>query len=278
MPELPEIRALAERLDEALAGRRLASAKLLGFWALKTVTPALSDLEGSTLERVWSRGKFLVCDFSTAGAVAVHLGQAGRLDLERPPKSTRPRGSLVRLDLEEAAVLVREHGSERRAGLWVLAPGDAGPMAALGPEPFDEAFRDLVLTGSDTRRLFTMLRDQHTVAGIGRGHGDDVLHRARLSPFTSLSRLDEAQRARLLAATIEVLDEALARERTRTGGLSDARLGDRFAVHRRAGAPCPACATTLERVSFESYELVYCPTCQTGGKRLADRRLSRLLR
>ncbi len=278
VPELPEVRALSERLDAALGGQRLAHAALLGFWALKTVTPGLPDLEGSTLASARSRGKYLLLDLPGVATLAVHLGQAGRLDLERPPKATRPRGSLLRLEFDGVALLLREHGSERRAGVWVLAPTDEGPMAALGPEPSDESFASYVLHGTDARRLNTSLRDQRTVAGIGRGYADDILHRARLSPFSSLSRLVPDERARLLEATRAVLDEALARERTRVGGLSDAKLGDRFAVHRRAGEPCPTCGTTLERVSFENYELVYCPRCQTRGRRLADRRLSRLLR
>jgi len=208
----------------------------------------------------------------------VHLGNAGRVDLEAPPKATRPRGSLVRAAFDDVAVLVREHGRERRAGLWVLGDGDDGPLAPLGPEPGEPAFATLVLESQDRRHLHTLLRDQRTVAGVGRGYADDVLNRARLSPFATLAALDDDARRALLDATRAVLDEALQRERTREGGLSAASLGDRFAVHRRAGEPCPRCGRTLERVSYESYEIVYCPDCQTKGKVLADRRLSRLLR
>jgi formamidopyrimidine-DNA glycosylase len=117
------------------------------------------------------------------------------------------------------------------------------------------------------------------VAGIGRGWGDDILHRARLSPFASLRSLTPDQREALLTAANDVLAEALELERTRQGGLSESKLGGRFKVHNRFGEPCPTpCGDTLERVSFESYEMAYCPTCQTGGKVLADRRLSRLLK
>ena len=118
------------------------------------------------------------------------------------------------------------------------------------------------------------------VAGIGRGWGDDILHRARLSPFATLRSLDAEERERLIAATRSVLDEALVLERTRTGGLSEAKLGGRFAVHGKFGTPCPTpdCGEDLRRVSFESYEMTYCANCQTGGKVLADRRLSRLLK
>lgn len=278
MPELPEVRALAERLDAACAGRRLASIRLLGFSGLKTVSPAPDSLDGCVLAHVKSRGKFVLLQFD-GGTIALHLGNSGRVDLERPAKATRPRGSLVRLTFDDdAGVLVREHGRERRAGLWVLAAGDDGPLATLGPEPFDEAFGDFVLHGTDTRRLHTMLRDQHTVAGVGRGYADDLLQRAGLSPFASLAKLDDRARQRLLDAARDVLTEALEKERQREGGLSAASLGDRFSVHRRAGLPCPTCATPLARVAYDDYEIVYCPRCQTQGKVLADRRLSRLLK
>jgi formamidopyrimidine-DNA glycosylase len=278
MPELPEVRALAERLDVAVAGQLLVDVTVPGFSGLKTVAPSPSALIGSALTSVRSYGKYFVFDFGEHGRALVHLGNSGRLDIERPAKSTRPRGSLVRFQFEDGGLLVREHGTERRAGLWVLEALDDGPLAAIGPEPFDEDFQQLVLHGGDERRLHTMLRDQRTVAGIGRGYADDVLHRAKLSPFGALSRLDDEARQRLLDASREVLDEALGRERCRTGGLSDASLGDRFSIHRRAGASCPRCGRRLERVSYESNDIVYCPDCQTKGKVLADRRLSRLLR
>lgn len=278
MPELPELRALAERVDARLGGKELTGFRLLGFSGLKTVTPSPDDLVGAGLERATSVGKYLVLWFGERGRALVHLGNAGRVDLEDPPKTTKPRGSLARLTFATTGVLVREHGTERRAGLWVLAPGDAGPLADLGPEPFDEAFAQLVTEGQDRRHLHTLLRDQHTVAGIGRGYADDALHRASLSPFATLSGLDPAGRDRLLSGVREVLSEALESERRRTGGLSDSSLGDRFSIHRRAGSPCPRCGRQLERVSYATNEIAYCPGCQTGGRVLADRRLSRLLR
>lgn len=277
MPELPEVRALAERLDATLAGRSLQDLSVLGFSSLKTVEVPAASLRGQRITTVSSRGKFLVVDLERHRAL-VHLGNAGRVDVEVPPKATRPRGAVARLVTDEVGVLVREHGTERRAGLWLLVPDDAGPLSSLGPEPGDDAFARWLLEAADPRRLHTMLRDQHTVCGIGRGYADDALHRAGLSPFASLARLDAAARARLLDAITSVLDEALTRERGRQGGLSAASLGDRFAVHRRAGEPCPRCSRRLERVSYDAYEVVYCPSCQTNGRLLADRRLSRLLR
>ena len=286
MPELPEVQALAERLDAALRGTTLVRADLLGFTALKTVDPSPDALVARAVEGVGRRGKFVAVTFAGGFRVLVHLSQAGRVDLEEPPKATRPRGSVVRLVLErhpgEVAVLVREHGTQRKAGWWVLAPGDHGPLATLGPEPHEAAFEQLVLSGGGTgdgpRRLHTWLRDQHVVAGIGRGYADDILHRARVSPFATLRSLDEGRRRELLEAVHDVLEEALTAERRREGGLSEAKLGGRFAVHGRFGEPCPRCGDPLQRVSYESHEIAYCPRCQTDGRTLADRRLSRLLR
>jgi formamidopyrimidine-DNA glycosylase len=288
---MPQMQALAERLTEKIAGARLEGFEPLGFSGLKTVAPPPESLIGAEVGAVGRRGKYLVFELGrpggrvrpdASGRVLVHLSQAGRLDVEEPPKHTRPKGSVVRLRFTGASspigLLVREHGTERKAGWWVLAPGDDGPLAKLGPEPDSDAFADLVAAGDDGRRIHTLLRDQRTVAGVGRGYADDALHRARLSPYATLKGLDAAERARLLDAVRGVLAEGLERERSRTGGLSQPKLGGHFMVHGKAGVPCPVCGDDLKRVSYESHEVVYCPRCQTGGKVLADRRMSRLLR
>ncbi|HXN59215.1 MAG TPA: DNA-formamidopyrimidine glycosylase family protein [Acidimicrobiales bacterium] len=287
MPELPEMQALAERLDARLAGLTLRRADLLGFSSLKTYDPSPDSLKGATLLSVSRRAKYLVWDFDNGNRMVLHLSQAGRLDIEDPPKKTKPRGSVARfvfgageggLDGSGVGILVREYGTQRKASWWVLAPGDDGPLADLGPEPGSDEFAAFIRTSDSKRHLTTDLRDQHTVSGIGRGWGDDILQRAKLSPFASLRSLSPERRERLIAAATEVLDEALELERRRPGGLSESSLGGRFQVHGRFGQPCPTCGTALQRVSFESYEMAYCPTCQTGGKVLADRRLSRLLK
>jgi formamidopyrimidine-DNA glycosylase len=284
------MQALAERLDVFAAGRVLDAAELLGFSSLKTFTPPVEALYGQVLQSVTRRAKYLVWDFGGGTRVVVHLSQAGRVDVESPPKSTRPRGAVARFIFSGVAggaedpgdparaALIREHGTQRKAAWWVLAAGDDGPLAGLGPEPDSPAFAELIRTSTSTRRLHSDLRDQRVVAGIGRGWGDDILHRARLSPFASLGSLSGEERERLLAATTSVLAEALTLERTRSGGLSEAKLGGRFAVHGRFGQPCPTCGAEMHRVSFESYEMTYCAACQTGGKVLADRRMSRLLK
>ena len=135
----------------------------------------------------------------------------------------------------------------------------------------------LLRSATDNRRVHTILRDQRTICGMGRGYTDDALHAAMLSPTSQLAKLDDEQRERLVSAIHSILADALEAERGRTGGLPT-KLGDHFTVHNRAGQPCPRCGTELRRVSYEDHEVVYCPTCQTGGKVLADRRLSRLLR
>jgi formamidopyrimidine-DNA glycosylase len=277
VPELPEVQALAERLTGAVAGAPFAGAVPLQFSALKTVAPAPESLAGATLERVGRRGKFVVMEFG-GPRILFHLSQGGRVDVEDPPKQTRPKGAVVRFRFEDRpSILVKEFGTERKAGWWVMAPGDEGPLAKLGPEADGDEFRTLILQGDDRRRIHTMLRDQRTVAGIGRGYSDDILHRARLSPFASLASLDSKGRTALLEALREVLDEALEAERKRSGGLST-KIGDHFTVHGRYGFPCPRCGGDLRRVSYESHEVAYCPACQTGGKILADRRMSRLIR
>lgn len=278
MPEMPEVQALVERLDEVLGGAELSRFDLLQFSSLKTVTPRPSELQGRVLEGVTRRGKFLVFGFGDAPRMLVHLSQGGRIDVESPPKSTKPRGSVARLRFTEGpSVLVKEFGHERKAGVWVLGPGDDGPLAKLGPEADSPGFAAWLGDNDESRRVHTVLRDQRTVAGLGRGYTDDVMHRARLSPTTTLAKLTADERDHLIGAVRSILAEALEEERRRTGGLPT-KLGDHFTVHNRYGEPCPVCGADLRRVSYESYEITYCPQCQTGGKILADRRLSRLIR
>jgi formamidopyrimidine-DNA glycosylase len=280
---MPQMQALAERLTDRLTGTVFEGYEPLGFTGLKTVSPAPEALVGNPLERVGRRGKYLVLELG-GPRILVHLSQAGRLDIEDPPKKTRPKGSVVRLrftvpdDDRVLALLVREHGTERKAGWWIVGEGDDGPLEKLGPEPDGEEFARLVREGTDGRRIHTLLRDQRTVSGVGRGYADDALHRARLSPYASLKTLDADERERLLDSVRAVLADGLERERTRTGGLSENKLGGHFVVHGKAGVPCPVCGDDLKRVSYESHEVVYCPRCQTGGKVLADRRLSRLIK
>jgi formamidopyrimidine-DNA glycosylase len=267
MPELPEIQALSERLAAVVVGARLERVDQLGFTGLKTVLPKPAELIGVSVVGVTRRAKYVAIEFEGGCRLLIHLSQAGRMDFEMPAKATKPRGSVARFVFDNGVgVLVREYGTERKARWWILAPGDAGPLTGLGPEPGETSFTEFIMNGSDGRRLHTLLRDQGSVAGIGRGYVDDILHRSRISPFVSLDSLSSTRRAELLVAISEVLDEALAAERFRTGGLSEARLGDRFAIHNRAGQPCPRCGAVLARVSYEAYEIVYCRTVRRTAK------------
>jgi formamidopyrimidine-DNA glycosylase len=230
------------------------------------------------VDGVGRRGKYLILTFEGGDRMLVHLSQGGRLDVEAPPKTTKPRGAVARFRFaDRPALLVKEFGKERKAGVWALAPGDDGPLEALGPEALSEEAATLFRESADTRRVHTILRDQRTVAGVGRGYADDVLHHAKLSPYAVLGKLSADERERLIAGLQEILTEALEVERRRSGGLPT-KIGDHFTVHGKWGQPCPRCGADLRRVSYESHEVTYCPDCQTGGKILADRRLSRLIR
>jgi formamidopyrimidine-DNA glycosylase len=277
VPELPEVQALAERLDEVLSGAALTALDQLQFSSLKTFAPRPAELVGRRIEHVGRRGKYVVIELD-GPRLLFHLSQGGRVDVESPPKTTKPRGAVLRIRAEDRpSVLVKEFGHERKAGWWILAEGDVGPLERLGPEAGSDEAEAWLRGSDDGRRVHTILRDQRTLAGIGRGYADDVLHRAKLSPYATLGKLSAGERDRLVEAIREVLAEALEIERHRTGGLPT-KIGDHFTVHGRYGEPCPRCGEDLRRVSYESHEVTYCPSCQTGGKVLADRRLSRLVR
>ena len=294
------MQALAERLEAAVGGGVLERTVALQFSALKTFAPSPESLSGRRLAEVGRRGKYVILVFdgpdgpsnattTEAGTDAAtragpgprlmfHLSQGGRVDIETPPKSTRAKGGVVRLVfVDRPSVLIKEFGTERKAGWWITAPGDDGPLAGLGPEPLSEEFAELIAASTDGRRVHTLLRDQRTVAGIGRGYSDDILHAARISPYTPLSALGAEERKALIDAVRSVLAQGLEAERRRSGGLPT-KIGDHFSVHGAHGRPCPRCGEDLRRVSYESYEATYCPNCQTGGKVLADRRMSRLVR
>ena len=184
MPEMPEVQALAERLDEVLAGAALEALDMLQFSSLKTYAPRPTDALGRTIERGRPSRKYLVLELDGGMRLLVHLSQGGRIDIEAPPKSTKPRGAVLRVRVARSAERAREGvRHERKAGWWVLAAGDDGPLAKLGPEAASDEADELFRTGDDTRRVHTILRDQRTVAGVGRGYSDDILHRAKLSPY-----------------------------------------------------------------------------------------------
>lgn len=271
------MQALAERIEAFVGGDTFTGYEPLQFSALKTYQPAPEELKDRTLDGISRRGKYVLLNFGDI-RIAFHLSQGGRVDFEEPPKKTKGKGYLVRWKFDSGkAVLLKEFGTERKAGWWVLSIEDSGPMEGLGPEPDSPEFEALIRTGADARRIHTILRDQRTVAGIGRGYTDDILHAAKISPFASLKTMKPDDRERLLDVVKDQLAKGLELERKRKGGLPT-KLGDHWVVHHEHGHPCPVCGDDLRRVSYESHEVTYCPTCQTGGKILADRRMSRLIR
>ena len=279
MPELPEVEIVARRIGDAVAGVRVESAVAPGINALKTFDPPLSALEGRALIGVRRRGKQLIVDVEGDLHVLVHPMSAGRLQLYDKRAGPRDRTSRLLLRLEGGGELrLREFGTRQRAWVKVLAPGaleaelaDLGPEAWPDPPPFEA-----LLEGS--RPLYTLLRDQHTIAGIGRSWVDEILWTAQLSPFKRADDLAPLEARRLRDATIERLGAAIDHyEATVTLPIPD-KLPMPLEVHRREGEPCPRCGTTLEAVHYEDYVMAYCPADQTEGRVLKDRRLSRLLK
>ena len=286
MPELPEVEALARFLDGRMAGRRLERCELAAFAALKTFEPPLSDLVGREVVSCSRRGKYLCLDLRPRWLV-LHLARGGwvRWHDRLPDTRARPgRGPLaLRLGLDDGSGIdVTEMGTEKRLALWVVGdPDEIEGVATLGPDPLDPAFDVGALAGvlaGAAGNIKTVLASQSLVAGIGNAYSDEILHVARLSPFKPARNLTPDEVARLHAAVVAVLGEAV----SRAVGLDASTLkGDKkraMRVHGRTGEPCPECGDVVREVSFATKSLQYCATCQTGGKPLADRRLSRLLR
>jgi formamidopyrimidine-DNA glycosylase len=281
MPELPEVEITARRLDEALRGAEVESVLAPGINALKTFDPPLSALDGRHVKRVHRRGKLFLVEFESDLTLVVHLMSAGRLQLFDTRASLRDRTSrlLVRLaDGREARL--REFGTKQRAWVKLLRSSDVETeetLSELGPDawPDPPEFADLL---EQPRPLYALLRDQHVIAGIGRSWVDEILHDARMSPFKRGSDLDPDEAARLRQATIDRLNAVLAHYEEAIALPIPDKLPMPLRVHRRNGEPCPRCGDRLEAVFYEDYVMCYCPTCQTEGKLLKDRRLSRLLK
>jgi formamidopyrimidine-DNA glycosylase len=275
MPELPEVEAWVRELDPLVARAPVERAGPAHIATVKTFDPPLASLAGRRLAGARRRGKNLL--FPTADGelvLRVHLMSAGRLRYHLPGAKT-PKTPMFRLSFTDGAELVlTEAGKKKRAGVWLLTPealeaelAHLGPDAlGLGPKRLGEILRH------ERRQLHPLLRDQRALAGIGRAHANEILWLARLSPFKLSTDLTSEETARLAAAIEDDLGAALA--------LREAGKGDKdvYRIHGHFGEPCPLGHDTLRRVAFEEHTITYCPTCQTGGKELKDRRLSRLLR
>src|SRR5262245_26540045 len=275
MPELPEVEAWRRALDGPVSSFPIERAGPAHVATLKTFDPPLSALEGRRLAGAERRAKRLLFPTEDGELVLlVHLMTAGRLRYLRPGEKG-PKTPALRLRFTDGAELVlTEAGSKKRAGVWLLTPEAAeAELAHLGPEALGLGPDRLgALLKAESRRLHSLLRDQRLIAGIGRAWANEILHHTQLSPFALSTELSSDQVERLAAA----IDDELARGlELRERGAKDAQV---YRIHDRLGEPCPACGTPIARVDYEEHTIYYCPTCQTGGRVLKDRRLSRLLR
>ena len=275
MPELPEVEALRRSLDDPVRALPVERAGPAHIATLKTFDPPLASLEGRRLAGAERRGKRLLFPTEDGELVLlVHLMSAGRLRYLRAGEAG-PKTPAFRLRFDGGGELVlTEAGAKKRAGVWLLTPEAAEQeLAHLGPEALgvgDERLGEIL--SSDSRRLHSFLRDQRALAGIGRAWANEILQRARLSPFALSTELSPEQVERLSAA----IDEELARGlELRERGAKDATV---YRIHKHLGERCPDCGTPIARVDYEEHTIYYCPQCQTGGRVLKDRRLSRLLR
>jgi formamidopyrimidine-DNA glycosylase len=281
MPELPEVEITARLIGDAVAGAQVESALTPGINALRSFDPPLSAIEGRTLAGITRRGKLFVVGVGGELSLLIHLMSAGRLQLfdTRAPLRDRTSRLLVRL-ADGRELRLREFGTKQAAWVKLLTPEGLEAeehIATLGPEAYPDP-PELGPLLDAPRPLHGLLRDQRVIAGIGRSWVDEILHTAKLSPFKRGSELSPDEAERLRAAIASELGRALAYyEEHVTLPIPD-KLPMPLRVHRRNGEPCPRCGDQLEAVFYEDYVMCYCPTCQTDGKLLKDRRLSRLLK
>lgn len=287
MPELPEVEALKDFLTEHLVGRDIVRVLPVAVSVLKTYDPPPTALEGRAVTAVARHGKFLDVSTGDGPHLVTHLARAGWLHWKErlpdgPPKPGKgPLALRVALETGEGFDLT-EAGTTKKLAVYVVRdPGDVPGIARLGPDPlagdFDEAAFARLLKG-ERRQIKGALRDQSLIAGIGNAYSDEILHAARMSPFKPTSGLSAEDVHTLYEATRTTLTEAVERSRGVAAGKLKAEKKSGLRVHGRAGEKCPVCGDTVREVSFSDSALQYCPTCQTGGKPLADRRMSRLLK
>jgi len=275
LPELPEVEAWVRALDPLVSAAPVERADPAHIATLKTADPPLSTLAGRGLAGARRRGKNLL--FPTKDGelvVRVHLMSAGRVRY-LAPAAKGPKTPMFRLRFADGGQLVlTEAGKKKRAGVWLVTPAQLdADLSHLGPDALDlDAAMLAEILGRERRQLHPLLRDQRAIAGIGRAHANEILLRARLSPFKASTDLTPAETETLADA---IRDDLLRALELRERGKGDAGV---YIIHNRLGEPCPQCGTPIARVDFEEHTIFYCPSCQTGGRLLKDRRLSRLLR
>jgi len=288
MPELPEVESLAAFLREHAVGRVVARVDVASIAVLKTYDPPVTSLCGLTVTGATRHGKFLDLDVDGLHLVT-HLARAGwlRWSDALAPAPPRPGGKgpiALRVHLDDGSgFTLTEAGTQKKLAVYVVRdPLEIPGVARLGPDPladdFTEAALAEILGEHGRQQLKGVLRDQSVIAGIGNAYSDEILHVARMSPFKPAGTLTPDELTTLYRAIRGTLEDAVTRSRGLAAGELKAEKKTGLAVHGRAGQPCPVCGDTVREVSFASSALQYCPTCQTGGKPLADRRLSRLLK
>ena len=293
MPELPEVEALALDLKGRLLDRAITRIDLAAFSALKTFDPPLHSLHGTLVEDVTRHGKFL--DITASGThLIMHLARAGWVrwrdevpKLPAKPNSKNPLAARIVIDDPDSDVQpgldVTEAGTKKSLAIYVVRdPRDVPGIARLGPDPLDDAFTidvlSQILQSEGRKQIKGVLRHQGTIAGIGNAYSDELLHAARMSPYKPANALDDEELQSLYDAIREVLGAAVERSRGLHASELKGEKKTNLAVHGRTGAKCPVCGDVVREVSFADSSLQYCATCQTGGKPLADRRMSRLLK
>lgn len=293
MPELPEVEALAQDLTGRLAGRAIVTIHVPQFSALKTFDPPTSALHGTLVDGVRRHGKFLDLDCSGTHLV-LHLARAGWVRWRDevptiPPKPSTKSTLAVRIVLDDGGtgvspgLDVTEAGTRKSLAMYVVRdPLDVPGIASLGPDPlapeFTEEVLGSILAAEGRKQLKGVLRHQGTIAGIGNAYSDEILHAARMSPYKPAGSLEPEELTTLYTALRATLGDAVDRSRGLAASELKGEKKSNLAVHGRTGQPCPVCGDVVREVSFADSSLQYCPTCQTGGKPLADRRMSRLLK
>jgi formamidopyrimidine-DNA glycosylase len=275
MPELPEVEAWVRELDPLVSRSPIQKAGPAHIATLKTFAPPLAELDGRRLAGARRRGKNLLFPVEDVDLVLrVHLMSAGRLRyLAAGAKGPKTRMFQLRFS-DGGELVLTEAGKKKRAGVWLVTSAQLdADLAHLGPDALELDAESLrAILERERRQLHPLLRDQRALAGIGRAHANEILLRARLSPFKASTELSDDEIERLAAAMYDDLTRAL---ELREQGKGDSVV---YLVHDRLGEPCPQCGTPIARVDFEEHTIYYCPSCQTGGRLLKDRRLSRLLR